>query len=491
MSIANLYLLFLAIGLTLFACIYIYSKIQLNRKRKEFNRHLPDSGNLNTHQTSSVASAQSEVSGVQASDKNVSIGGVTATVSADKEAQETVDQSFNENSYVSPYKDDDFAPEVDSAPLEQLAEELAQSTQDLNSEDDQYASDEYSQQRIVESSLSEKVIDKDDAIEKRQNELFPEQTESTSRSVGSHEADKQIKSVDQQVESASTNTGESTPKQSSRDAFEIVASIQGGAPVSRDDVLSLYRTFDYLFTRKVGIFGKNSLTAVWEDVEQSDASVDFLDIAVAIQLADKTGAMTRKESNTFSTMAIELADQLNRKIVFSMDLDEAIERGRELDEVARRYDAMVVCNIIPKRKQGFSSIDIKSCTRDLNMVQSSNGVLIRFSNVANEARLRYSLAVADDSGKYVSVTKGNSFHVKNIILFVKVPLVSEPTNAFDLMMNDAYRLAAWLDGKVVDKHGRNMTARTKDALLEQIVLIEQQMASEGLVPGSELCRKLF
>jgi len=76
------------------------------------------------------ASAQPRVASMQASDKNVSIGGVTATVSTDTQTQEIGSQSFNESTHKGSYEgfneDADFAPEVDSAPLEQLAEELAQ-----------------------------------------------------------------------------------------------------------------------------------------------------------------------------------------------------------------------------------------------------------------------------------------------------------------------------------------------------------------------------
>jgi len=474
MNTLDLYLVFLVIGALLFSCIYVYSKIQIKNNRKALADNIANESvgkkDLNTPDIE-----ERSVSG------SVSVGGVTATVSSNSPIK-----SKARVESVS-----DVVPQVDSAPLDQIAQELVQTNQDFSLEDDIYDNENYSEQRIVESSSSvnmsvslnesSAIQVENDTVQRQQGDLLAKQASRDSEFNDTH-----VQSKPQQH-----SPKQELQKESSKAAYEMVASILGENAVPRDEILSVYRNFDYLFTRKVGIFGRNSLTAVWEDVEKSDASIEFLDIALAIQLADKTGAMTRKESNTFSTMVLELGEKLNRKIVFSMDIDDAIERGRELDEIARRYDATVVCNIVPKRKQGFSSIDIKSCTRDLNMIQARNGVFSRFGEVGGVATLRYSLAVAADSGKYVSVTQGNSFHVKDIILFVKVPLVQEPEKAFDLMMEDAYRLAAWLDGKVVDKHGRNMTSRTKESLSGLIAGIEQEMASEGLVSGSELCRKLF
>ena len=274
-------------------------------------------------------------------------------------------------------------------------------------------------------------------------------------------------------------------------AVEIVAKIFDETPVLRDKALVIYRQYDYLFTRYIGIYGRNSLTHVWEDIEQAGQEDQFNDIAISLQLADKTGAMTRKESNTFSTLAVEMSDKLNKKMTFSMDIDESVEKGRMLDELARKYDAMVVCNIIPKRRKGFRSTDIKSCTKDLQMVTAKNGVFGRFAKVGNANSLRYSLALANNEGEYIASTTRDPFQVDEIVVFMNVPLVVAPSEAFQLMIKDARKLGAWMDGKIVDKNAKNMTSRTLEKIAEQIISIEKEMKLDGLIPGSEICKKLF
>ena len=267
--------------------------------------------------------------------------------------------------------------------------------------------------------------------------------------------------------------------------------MSGGKSLVRDDALVIFRKYDYLFTRHIGIYGKNTLTELWEDVEQAGQEDSFSEVALSLQLADKTGAMTRKESNTFSTLAIELSDHADKKLEFSMDIDDSVEKGRMLDELARKYDAMVVCNIIPKRRKGFRSTDIKSCTKDLEMMPSRNGVFGRYAKVSEASTLRYSLALANSDGEYIPSSTRDPFQVDEIVVFMNVPLVVNPVDAFQTMINDARKLGAWMDGKIVDKNARNMTSRTLDKIADQILMIEKEMSRDGLIPGSEICKKLF
>ena len=174
-----------------------------------------------------------------------------------------------------------------------------------------------------------------------------------------------------------------------------------------------------------------------------------------------------------------------------MGIDESVEKGRMLDELARKYDAMVVCNIIPKRRKGFRSTDIKSCTKDLQMVTAKNGVFGRFAKIGNANSLRYSLALANNEGEYISSATRDPFQVDEIVVFMNVPLVVDPSEAFQLMIKDARKLGAWMDGKIVDKNAKNMTSRTLEKIAEQIISIEKEMKLDGLIPGSEICKKLF
>jgi len=272
---------------------------------------------------------------------------------------------------------------------------------------------------------------------------------------------------------------------------ELVAKVLGENAISRDEILAIFRKYDFLLARKLHIFGFNTLTQMWSDVEREDVSAVFTDLGVSVQLADKSGALTRKELNTVSQLVLEYAESYNRQFSFSMDLDEAIEIGRELDELGRRHSSMVVLNIVPKRKEGFRSSDIDSCTRDLNMSQSDEGVFTRYRRTNNRSSSLYYVAVADETGQFRPVKKQSPFRVHDIVVYLNVPTVENPTDAFSNMVDEARKLATWLDGKLVDKHRRNMTTKGVNLLKGQVAEIEQNMRNDGIAPGGVLSHKLF
>ncbi len=278
---------------------------------------------------------------------------------------------------------------------------------------------------------------------------------------------------------------------SSKKIIELVAKIPGENAVSRDDVLVIFRKYDFLFARKLHVFGFNTLKQMWADIEREDVSAIFTDLGVSVQLADKSGALTRKELNTMSQLVLAIAEKFDRQFTFSMDLDEAIENGRELDELGRKHNAMVVLNIVPKRKDGFRSSDIDSCTRDLNMAQAENGVFTRYKRVDGQSSVQYHIAVADSNGQFSPVSKQAPFRVHDVVVYLNVPVVKQPIAAFDTMVDEARKLATWLDGKLVDKHRRNMTTKAIKMLSSQVDEIEHNMRKDGLVPGDDISQKLF
>lgn len=273
---------------------------------------------------------------------------------------------------------------------------------------------------------------------------------------------------------------------------ELVAKIPGITPVSRDEVLTIFRKYDYLLARKIQVFGVNSLTGAWSDLELESEATTYTDLGVSVQLADTTGALTRKELNAMSQMILELSDTFDRKFNFSMDLDEAIEHGRELDRIARAHCAMVVLNIVPKRRQGFRSSDFESCSRDLTMTQAANGVFTRYRRKGSgDSIAQYHIAVADEKGKFRSVNKQQPFYITDIVVYLNVPRTKEPLEVFDNMLEESRRLATWLDGKLVDKQRRNLTTKMVRQFRDQIGEMQRAMQADGLTPGDSISQKLF
>jgi len=123
MSTATLYIVFLVIGLLAFAGVYFYSQFQIKRRNSEGGSIHED---LLMKKAEAIQRRNQNVSQIEnndiADDSNVSVGGVTAKVTPHSE--------MNAPSFNTPVE----MSEVDGAPLDQLAEELLQSSDQLGDE---------------------------------------------------------------------------------------------------------------------------------------------------------------------------------------------------------------------------------------------------------------------------------------------------------------------------------------------------------------------
>lgn len=279
-------------------------------------------------------------------------------------------------------------------------------------------------------------------------------------------------------------------KRSSSIVTELVARIKISEPIEQKDLLTLFRNHDFKFHRSVHIYGLNQLTDLWRDIELELPSARFVELGVAIQLADREGAMSEKELHDFQQMALEFSNKLDAPFEFSLDIDEALIQAKVLDGIGRRYDSMAVLNIVPRSKTGFRVADIESCARDLGMTRSKNGIFLKTTGQKKQISILYRLACTNSSGDF-GIISGTNDRVHDLVIYMNVPSTPTPERVFQEMVKDTNSLATWLEGKVVDKDGAVMTQRTYTVLTQQISDISFSMQQDGLMPGDSVCKKLF
>lgn len=330
----------------------------------------------------------------------------------------------------------------------------------------------------IEESLSEAIIEP----EKLEPSLEPKP-----------HAD-QIKPTQPEV-SATIHQAELAPKpkldkDSSSVVTDLVARIKNTEPIEQQNLLSIFRKHDFKFHRKIHIYGLNQLTDMWRDIEFELPSARFVELGISIQLADREGAMSQKELHDFQQMVLEFTNTFDAPFEFSMDIDDALKQALALDQIGRRYDSMAVLNVVPKSKSGFRMADIESCARDLMMSTDKNGIFMKTSGQKNNITVHFRLACTDDSGQF-GISSGSAKPVYDLVVYMNVPATKDPEMVFQEMVKDANSLATWLDGKVVDRHGRHMTQRSYSTLMQQVSDIAFSMQQDGFIPGDAVAKKIF
>ena len=294
----------------------------------------------------------------------------------------------------------------------------------------------------------------------------------------------------EEVEAEPVSGKPRTEKNSSSVVTELVAKVKNSESIEQHDLLALLRQYDFKFHRKVHLYGLNELTDMWRDIEFELPTARFVELGISIQLADRDGAMSKRELHDFEQMTLAFSNQYDAPFEFSMEAEDTLNQAAILDQIARRYDSMAVLNIIPRTKSGFKVADIESCARDLSMTLDKNGVFLKTKGVRNNLSVLYRLTCTDGAGHFgLDRTKNSPIH--DLVIYMNVPATEVPERVFTSMVEDASNLATWLDGRVVDRKGKVMTQRSYSVLTQKISDIAFSMQEDGLMPGDHVCKKLF
>ena len=269
--------------------------------------------------------------------------------------------------------------------------------------------------------------------------------------------------------------------------IELVARIPGDNAVNRDTVLGIYRQFEFDIKKQHKIFGLLHPDKKWCNLEKQPESAQFTDVGIAVQLADRSGAITESELNHFSQMVLRFAEVFGRRFKFSISLNDALEHARKLDEFCKNYDAVAILNVVA-RNGDFKGADIHRCARDMGLLFTQRSIYEKRRPNVQGGELYYSLASLQKNGEL----PGNSRYTTNgITLFMNIPRSENPPQVFSDMVADAKEICKRLDGKLVDHNLRGMTQKGLKRIGQQIRQIAQEMESKGVQPGSEKTLRLF
>jgi len=438
----DLYLIFFAVGLLLFAAIVAYSVVQ---KRN-----------------------------AQPAEKKDYVDPLFAELEQSKANVRSDDSTVSE-------------PQLDSID----SEKKLKST-DTKSVNDKLASDKKAP--TLEADISAQSKELDESLPEKQAPSL-DASESSDEPKQVIESDSERTQTQGQAQSATVHQVNSAPKpqfdnSSSSVVTELVARIKNDEAIEQQGLLSLFRKHDFKFQRKVHVFGLNQLTDMWRDIEFELPSARFTELGVSIQLADREGAMSQKELHDFQQMVLEFTDFYDAPFEFSMEIDDSLKQALALDQIGRRYDSMAVLNVVPKSKAGFRMADIESCARDLMMSADKNGIFMKTIGSKNNISVLFRLACTDGSGQF-GMSNGTSTPIHDLVVYMNVPATTDPETVFQEMVRDANSLATWLEGKVVDRNGRMMTQRSYSVLMQQVSDIAFSMQQDGFTPGDAVAKKLF
>jgi cell division protein ZipA len=272
--------------------------------------------------------------------------------------------------------------------------------------------------------------------------------------------------------------------------IDFVVTLPGAGPVSRDTALGVYKQNEYLLEKPRHIYGLGYKTGLWSNLERAPEHSQYRSLALAIQLVDTKGPIGESELNTFSQLALKLADRLQRPTKFSMAFEAALEKAQELDDFCETNDVLASLNILSTGPTGFSGRAIDEAARRFGLQFGAMNIYHRKNDQALGCRHVFSLANLYKPGEF-DPAKTDRFRTQGLTLFMNVPCAYQPVRVFDQMVETAKGLCQALGGRLEDHEHHALTDQGIHVIRTQIERISAEMTNRGIVPGSATAMRLF
>jgi len=257
---------------------------------------------------------------------------------------------------------------------------------------------------------------------------------------------------------------------------EVVIEIHLPSPVSGTDLLPALKTVRAVGRRPVRVFLQATdgrlLTAIGEETL-------YLAIHLAVQIANRSGAITAIEWSQVWGNAQSLAEQLDAT-VDGPEQNDVLEQAAHLDSTCATLDAQVGLTLLLPSQRAVS--DVIGSAKAMGFIEQSG----QLAWIGNHGLECFTLTLGDTEPLDESVAG-----VDRLTLLLDVPRSPPSKESFGYMLEMALELARRLGAEVVDDQGKTLAPGAEAAIDEQLQTLYAQLEAAGLAAGSDRARRVF
>lgn len=224
----------------------------------------------------------------------------------------------------------------------------------------------------------------------------------------------------------------------------------------------------------------------WHALTQNDPEHTYKQIACSIQLADRSGPVSKHILNKFQFAVENMGLELNAHVEWQGQGDAA-QRAIALDEFCVEVDQIVSVHLL----QGEALIH---GTKFRGIAEANGMVLLddgKFHYVAEHQSdiIAYTLFSADNQ-PFTSESLRNGI-VKAATFQFEIPKVTNSEQVFNQMILIAQKMASSLNARLVDDRQKPLGDLQMQKIRQQLKIIHAKMVARGIMPGSPDSFRLF
>jgi hypothetical protein len=232
-------------------------------------------------------------------------------------------------------------------------------------------------------------------------------------------------------------------------------------------------------------FGRTAPGSPWVLLHSATPG-EFVELAACLLLADRNGAASHAQLDTFVRVMSELAPMLPAALSVP-DVAAETDRAEALDRLCADVDVQIGLTVLKPEPANIAGTRLRGVAEAAGFRLAPGGrfefpqedtgaILYTLQNVRNEPFTVDTLRASATTG---------------VVLVLDVPRVADPLRAFDQMKLTAKRIAHTLDGDLVDDNRRPLDDAALASIRQQVQIAADALKACRIDPGSPRAQALF
>ncbi|PKO25260.1 MAG: cell division protein FtsZ [Betaproteobacteria bacterium HGW-Betaproteobacteria-8] len=227
------------------------------------------------------------------------------------------------------------------------------------------------------------------------------------------------------------------------------------------------------------------IDGVWRLLTREQESMSFTKATCAVQLADRSGFISRNALDRFQHEVDRLGHKLNAQIEWQSQGDPW-QQASELDQFCIDVDKMVGFHLVQGDNGPFTGTKFRGLAEANGLVLGTDGGF----HSENEPGHRLFSAVNRDNHPFSPEMLRTSV-IHGVTFQLDIPRVRNCPEVFNQMVLTARQMENSLGARLVDDNQRPLGETQIEKIRQQLKVIHAKMVARGIIPGSPSALRLF
>ncbi|MCB4811807.1 cell division protein FtsZ [Methylovorus menthalis] len=236
--------------------------------------------------------------------------------------------------------------------------------------------------------------------------------------------------------------------------------------------------------KPVNAFGLDAFRE-WHLLTREQEQGEFTRCVCSLQLADRSGAVSREMLIRFQNAAEDIALNLGAQVEWQGAADPLVY-AQALDAFCIEVDKLVSLHIVQGSNGPFTGTKFRGLAEASGLVLGNDGA---FHYRDEQGHTSFSLINQDSNPFNADMLR--TVVIKGVVFQLDIPHVKNCTEVFNQMVLAARQMSNSLSANLVDDNYRQLTDAQIDRIRQQLKMLHAQMITRGIMPGGQTAARLF